>query len=190
MPLTRFLSGCALLGVMAGCAPTIPDSGNPVIYQTSPQREAALAGEDFDTAAPQAGAEAVGASGISAENDFERVGELRTIESDAQRMERLRQQYQVVQPTAVPSRTNSGPNIVQYAVSTRHAPGTPIYSRLNLRTAAAHQRKCASYASADQAQLAFLSAGGPDRDKLGLDPDGDGFACDWDPSPFRRAVGG
>ena len=32
---------------------------------------------------------------------------------------------------------------------------------------------------------AFLEAGGPKRDRKGLDPDGDGFACAWDPRPFR-----
>ncbi len=32
-------------------------------------------------------------------------------------------------------------------------------------------------------------AGGPERDQFGIDPDGDGYACRWDPSPFRKAVG-
>ena len=26
-----------------------------------------------------------------------------------------------------------------------------------------------------------------ERDRMGLDPDGDGFACAWDPAPFRLA---
>lgn len=51
------------------------------------------------------------------------------------------------------------------------------------------QRNCAGYASPDQAQIDFLANGGPQRDRKGLDPDGDGFACGWDPSPFRSAVG-
>ena len=42
--------------------------------------------------------------------------------------------------------------------------------------------------SSDLAQKAFLSRGGPERDILLLDPDGDGFACKWDPRPFRLAV--
>ncbi|NDH39999.1 MAG: hypothetical protein EBY45_06195 [Gammaproteobacteria bacterium] len=29
----------------------------------------------------------------------------------------------------------------------------------------------------------------PERDPMGLDPDGDGFACGWDPEPFRLAFG-
>ena len=35
------------------------------------------------------------------------------------------------------------------------------------------------------AQRAFLAAGGPDQDRLGLDPDGDGFVCGWSPLPYR-----
>jgi hypothetical protein len=47
---------------------------------------------------------------------------------------------------------------------------------------------CAKYASPDLAQQAFLERGGPERDRLGVDPDGDGFACSWDPRPFRTAL--
>jgi hypothetical protein len=47
---------------------------------------------------------------------------------------------------------------------------------------------CAKYASSDQAQQDFLAKGGPDRDRMGVDPDGDGFACSWDPRPFRTAL--
>ena len=50
------------------------------------------------------------------------------------------------------------------------------------------QRACGHYPSPDQAQIDFLASGGPERDKLGLDPDGDGYACAWNPAPFRTAV--
>jgi hypothetical protein len=49
-------------------------------------------------------------------------------------------------------------------------------------------RNCAKYVSNAAAQEAFLKAGGPERDRYGLDPDGDGFACRWDPTPFRAAI--
>ena len=52
------------------------------------------------------------------------------------------------------------------------------------------ERACAKYSSSDLAQSDFLAQGGPRRDRLGLDPDGDGFACAWNPQPFRAAVGG
>lgn len=135
----------------------------------------------------QESGEMVHASGnatISDEQDFAAVSERETIESDAERLARNREQYTVIQPTAVPERTETGPNIVQYALSTTHNPGTRMYSRSSLRFTDP-MAVCARYASPDLAQQAFLEAGGPERDRRGLDPDGDGFACAWDPRPFR-----
>jgi len=133
--------------------------------------------------------EAVNEMGISRENDFDDVSGLRSIESDAERIERNRDQYEVVQPEALPEREGKdGPNIVAYALRTTNPAGTPLYNRMTLfDTEARMTRNCAKYPSADQAQIAFLERGGPERDRLGLDPDGDGFACDWDPGPFRSA---
>lgn len=127
-------------------------------------------------------------TGISDENDFKAVSARETIESDKERIARNKAGYVVDQPKPVQERSgNSGPNIVQYALSTTNQPGTPVYRRgaLVRRDPAI---ACAKYPSADLAQQAFLAAGGPEKDRLGLDPDGDGFACDWDPRPFRSAV--
>jgi len=122
---------------------------------------------------------------ISDENDFGAVSARETIESDAQRISRNRAQYEVVQPTALPQRQgNTGPNIVAFALSTTHAPGTPVYRRSGFGGKGA---ACARYSSPDRAQEAFLAEGGPERDRKGLDPDGDGFACGWDPRAFRAA---
>lgn len=136
------------------------------------------------TIAPQSGEMVHNNTGISDEQDFAAVSQRETIESDAERLARNRAQYQVIQPTAVPERTETGPNIVQYALSTTHNPGTQVHSRSSLRFTDP-QAACARYASPDLAQQAFLAAGGPERDRRGLDPDGDGFACSWDPRPFR-----
>lgn len=131
------------------------------------------------------------AAGISSENDFAAVGNARTIESDAELLARNRAQYQVIQPTALPARSGAtGPNVVEYALSTRHPVGTKVWNRVGINKEARYRRNCANYASADLAQIDFLSSGGPRRDKLGLDPDGDGYACGWDPTPFRKAVSG
>lgn len=128
--------------------------------------------------------------GISDENDFSAVGERRSIEADAQRRAQNKANYQLIEPTAVPTRTGTGgPNIVAYALSTSHAVGTKAYSRLGLTSASRYQKACAKLGSDEAAQTAFLSKGGPKADRLGVDPDGDGYACDWDPSPFRRAAG-
>lgn len=132
---------------------------------------------------------AVSNPGISDENDFGAVSARQTIESDAQRIANNRAQYQQVQPTALPSRNGGGgPNIVSYALQTKHPRGTRLYSRSGINLAARAQKACRGYPSADQAQMAFLSRGGPERDRLGLDPDGDGYACAWNPAPFRAAV--
>lgn len=128
-------------------------------------------------------------AGISDENDFQAVSQRQSIQSDAERLAQASASRQVVQPTAVPTRTSaSEPNIVQYALETRHARGTRIYSRTGINLAGRSQRNCAQFASADQAQIEFLENGGPERDRKALDPDGDGFACSWDPAPFRTAV--
>ena len=126
---------------------------------------------------------------ISRENDFTAVSSDRSIEGDAERIARNREQYQVVQPTALPSRSgSSGPNIVTYALQTSHPRGTRLYKRTGFNLANKAQRNCSKYPSPDQAQIDFLAKGGPKRDRMGLDPDGDGYACAWNPAPFRRAA--
>jgi hypothetical protein len=131
---------------------------------------------------------AVNAAGISQENNFEEVSELRSIESDAAAIARNRAQYVVIQPTELPRRSgDGGPNIVEFALRTTNPKGVSLYRRSSL-SFQNHERNCAQYASADQAQIEFLARGGPQRDRLSLDPDGDGFACSWDPRPFRSAV--
>lgn len=130
-------------------------------------------------------------TGISAENDFEAVEDARSIESDAELIAHNREQYQVVQPKALPARSgDTGPNIVDYALSTKHPVGTRIYTRIGINKEARFRRNCAKYASPDRAQIDFLENGGPNRDRMGLDPDGDGYACGWNPAPFRKAVHG
>lgn len=81
-----------------------------------------------------------------------------------------------------------GPNLFNYALSTSHRVGEQRHTRRNLLRWQRWEAACAQFANQDLAQEAFLAAGGPDRDPENLDPDGDGFACWWDPSPFRQAA--
>lgn len=126
-------------------------------------------------------------TGISDEQDFTAVAARETIASDKERIEQNRAQYVVVQPKDLPVRPgDTGPNIADYALKTTNDPGTALYHRSgSLRNSA---NSCAKFSSPDLAQQAFLAKGGPDRDRLNLDPDGDGFACGWDPRPFRKAL--
>lgn len=126
------------------------------------------------------------AGGLS-DDSFKAVSGRETIESDKERLARQRAEYEVIQPTALPQRTGKAePNIVQFALNTSHLPGTKMYNRSSLFGGGGGS--CNRYASPDQAQEAFLAAGGPEKDSKGLDPDGDGFACGWDPRPFRTAL--
>ncbi len=96
----------------------------------------------------------------------------------------------LVGPPAVAPAADAGPNIVAYALSAPNQVGQEWYSRFAFAGQGRMQRNCADYRSADEAQRDFLLRGGPERDARGLDPDGDGFACGWDPAPFRAAVNG
>ncbi len=126
--------------------------------------------------------------GISDEQDFAAVTARETIESDAERLARNRQQYVQIAPGPLPQRpADTGPNIVAFALSTTNPVGTPVYPRSG--RSGDWARACANFASPDLAQQAFLERGGPERDRMGVDPDGDGFACTWDPRPFRAAAG-
>ncbi len=126
-------------------------------------------------------------SGVSDEQDFGAVTTRETIASDKQRIECNKQQYVVVQPGALPQRpANEGPNIAAYALSTTNGLGEQMYKRPPFYLTNP-EKACAKFASPDLAQQAFLAAGGPERDGKALDPDGDGFACAWDPRPFRNA---
>lgn len=126
-------------------------------------------------------------AGLSDENNFDSVGARRTIEDDARRRAEIASQYTVIQPTALPQRESTGPNIVDYALRSTNPVGTSIYQRFGINAVARSERNCAKYPTPDQAQIDFLARGGPAKDRLGLDPDGDGYACAWDPTPFRAA---
>jgi hypothetical protein len=127
---------------------------------------------------------------ISDEQNFDAVSSRQTIESDRDRLKRQSDAMQVATPQALPQRPgNSGPNIVAFALSTSNKVGQAVYTRSGRFNEARFRRTCAKYGSSAQAPAAFLAKGGPERDREGLDPDGDGFACRWDPTPFRNARG-
>lgn len=177
--------------VTASPTPSFPPPLNASDANAAAQARAANSGVAPVQASPSNAAPPIlNNPGISDEQDFSAVSSRETIESDAARIESNRQQYEVVQPTALPTRAgNNEANIVAFALSTNHPRGTQVYRRVGLFNQQRFNRNCAGYASADIAQIDFLERGGPERDRRGLDPDGDGYACDWDPAPFRRAAG-
>ena len=75
------------------------------------------------------------------------------------------------------------PRVAAFALRTTHLPGEQQWRRNPFRRG--NPEDCLQYASRDLAQDAFLREGGPERDPLRLDPDGDGFVCGFDPRPLR-----
>ncbi|PTX54139.1 hypothetical protein C8N43_2946 [Litoreibacter ponti] len=125
---------------------------------------------------------------ISDEQDFQAVSSRQSIESDAARRQAQSAQYKVIEPTAVPRRPGAKtPTPIEFALETRHPVGQKVYRRSPFGAGKAAQA-CASYGSSELAQDAFLKAGGPSKDKLGVDPDGDGYACGWNPAKYRSLV--
>ena len=161
------------------------------VLEATARPQPAAAETDFVEASPSNPAPVrVENSGISDENDFAAVDARRSIEDDAQRRQQIAAQYQQVEATDLPERDGgAGPNIVEHAVLSKNPLGNRIYRRIGLNAANRFARNCRAYPSSDQAQIDFLSRGGPERDPRGLDPDGDGYACAWDPTPFQKLGG-
>jgi hypothetical protein len=82
----------------------------------------------------------------------------------------------------------AGPNIMAYALAFDHPVGAERFRRMNPLRWRQWENACLQFRTQEDAQRAFLSAGGPERDPGNLDPDGDGYACWWDPAPYRRAM--
>jgi hypothetical protein len=198
------LMAALICGTLAACASggvTVPDDA--VLYEVPIDGTASTAGGDPFTAriegaleggdpefaqlSPQERAARLTASGTPIDDD--RINLMQwTLEQqkiDAAIAERElaedRAQLVVVQPGALPNRVE-GANVALYAQQSTNAVGERRYDRSGFRVTS----NCGRYRSADDAQRAFLAAGGPNGDRLGLDPDGDGFACAWDPAPYRQ----
>ncbi|HWL55544.1 MAG TPA: hypothetical protein VNQ78_02590 [Paracoccus sp. (in: a-proteobacteria)] len=80
------------------------------------------------------------------------------------------------------------PVLVRYAYEQKQNPGNTIYKRTGGSVAQA-ARICSTYPSTDAAQRGFIAQGGPLIDPKGMDPDGDGYVCGWDPRPVRQQNG-
>ena len=76
-------------------------------------------------------------------------------------------------------------NVAKFARDTKNKKGEKIYTRLSLNIYD-NWNECSKFKTKDDAQRKFLKEGGPYNDKFNLDPDGDGFACDWDPEIYRE----
>ena len=76
-------------------------------------------------------------------------------------------------------------NVAHFARDTKNKKGEKIYNRLSFNIYN-NWNECSKFKNNDDAQRKFLKDGGPTKDKFNLDPDGDGFACEWDPDIYRK----
>lgn len=161
----------------------------PAIPAATDAAQAAPVATDPTQAAAAPAAEG-NALGISDTQDFKAVSARESIESNKARIEADKASYQQIQPTALPERDASAKvsAVVAYAISAPNRLGQAIYDRSSV-SPEKHQAACMAFTSEEAAQEAFLKAGGPKRDPKKLDPDGDGFACKFDPTPFQQARG-
>jgi hypothetical protein len=128
-----------------------------------------------------------GDGSISDSQDFQAVKSRETIASDAAKLEALKSNYEIVQPGDAPTR-DSSVNLAKYALSQTNPVGNKQYTRFAFSSRKA-EKNCRVYTSADEAQTDFLKMGGPQKDKRGIDPDGDGYACGWSPAVYRALIG-
>lgn len=90
-----------------------------------------------------------------------------------------------IAPQPVPEQ-NIDANVVRFARETTNPVGTKVYNRPRLRDRFQSRSVCRRFSSDDEAQRQFLANGGPENDRYNLDPDGDGFACQFDPEKYRK----
>jgi hypothetical protein len=197
----RLLWICGLVGACTTGPVTVPD--DPILTEVPLSGSASTAGGDGFTSTIE-GALATDGSGTPANVTVagSTTGTGRALDDDtinlmqwtleqqkidaaiAERdLATARSQLVVVQPGPLPSRPE-GVNIALFANQTTNAVGQSIYPR-SVGARVGGVGNCGRFRDADAAQRAFLSGGGPERDRYGIDPDGDGFACKWDPAPYR-----
>ncbi|PIB24203.1 hypothetical protein BFP76_02955 [Amylibacter kogurei] len=117
-------------------------------------------------------------STISNSQDFEAVTQRETIETDAAKLEELKRTYTVFDAKELPQK-QGGTDLASYAQANKDRTVGRSRYRRNKKDYTANN--CNNYADRDLAQVTFLLQGGPRKDPLKLDADGDGFACSWTP---------
>lgn len=166
-----------------------PIAATPLQSQPQPQQIAQApaartpAAQGFSTGQAVAAAPAPTAQGVSTQSY-----QAQPFGTPTQNRVVRRDYVPQVRVTAAEAPSASGPNLFLYALSTQHAVGQERYSRRNPFRWNRWEAACAQYPHQDLAQEAFLAAGGPEKDPDHMDPDGDGYACWWDPAPFRQAA--
>ncbi|WP_461428818.1 hypothetical protein [Gymnodinialimonas sp.] len=191
----RFLAVACL--ALSGCA-AVPNDVSPGQQTLDQQglegRQAALNGQIstavIDTPTPGVGVEA-GATGDVTFLDptsLEAIAEGAIAESEQAAAGTTGGVFDNIQPQQASDVLPPPliPRVAAFALRTTHLPGQRQWRRNPLR--ADGQAMCAQFETRDHAQDRFLRDGGPERDPNGLDPDGDGFVCGFDPAALRASA--
>ena len=105
-------------------------------------------------------------------------------EQAAKRREELKAGRVVLEVNSKEKITLKSVNLAVFARSVSNKVGEKIYYRNFLSTE--NNSSCKKFSNKNAAQIFFLENGGPKNDYHNLDVDGDGFACKWDPSIYRK----
>ena len=175
---------------LAACETTAPTETLPAGTEpvpASPSATATSPGATVNETSQIAVAVDANHPSISDTQDFEAVKARETIASDKARLEAQREKFVEIAPAPLPKRPDSV-NVAEYALQTTNAVGQRKYFRNVDQRGMPSAQACARYKLPEDAQAAFLRDGGPRQDPGNLDPDGDGFACDWTPDTYRKLV--
>ena len=148
-------------------------------------------GAGLDATQPQGTMPVVGDMGIDPNADSINLNlqsqeeQIRQRAVAQQLREAAQSQLVIVEPEPVPQQDINA-NVVAFARETTHPVGTKRYNRPAFRDRSQSASVCRRFDSSDDAQRQFLANGGPNTDRYNLDPDGDGFACDFDPEKYRQ----
>ena len=99
-------------------------------------------------------------------------------------LDAARSQLVVVQPGPLPTGPE-GVNVALFAKQSTNAVGQSIYPALGRGAGRRASATAAATATPTRRSAPSWPAAARRPTGYGLDPDGDGFACNWDPAPYR-----
>jgi hypothetical protein len=105
-------------------------------------------------------------------------------EQAAKRREELKEGRVVLEVNSKEKIRINSINLAVFARSVSNNIGEKIYYRNFLSNE--NNSNCKKFSNKNAAQIFFLENGGPKNDYHNIDVDGDGFACEWDPSIYRK----
>ena len=105
-------------------------------------------------------------------------------EMAAKRLEELKAGRVILEADDSEKIRTTSVNLAVFARSVSNKVGEKIYYRRFLGIDA--NPGCKKFSNKNEAQIFFLKNGGLKNDFHNIDVDGDGFACEWDPSIYRK----